>query len=95
MAGSRSKTGRFLAPSCTMTFLVPVGGTTGHPESTEGSVAHPPRDLLGEDICYPIDTKNSGTGGWWIWNPVEADRGTRTTGFSPMHEIADSRLLML
>ena len=67
--------GTLLGPILHHDLSVPVGGTTGHPESTEGSVAHPPRDLLGEDICYPIDTKNSGTGAWWIWNPVEADRG--------------------
>ena len=24
-----------------------------------------------QDICYPIDTKNSSTRGWWIWTPLK------------------------
>ena len=44
-----------------------VGRPAGDPEAAGGGLAHPPGDLLGQDIGYPIDTKNCGTRGGWAW----------------------------
>ena len=36
-------------------------------ESPAGTFPQPSYNLLGEDIGYPIDTKNCGTRGGWAW----------------------------
>ena len=56
--------GTLLGPILHHDLSVPVGGTIGHPESTEDSVAHPPRDLLGEDICY--SDRHQELRYWWM-----------------------------
>ena len=38
--------------------LVAVGCVGGHPEASRGGLPHPSDNLLGEDISYPIKTKN-------------------------------------
>ncbi len=43
--------------------VVAVGRPAADPEAARGGLPHPPRDLLGQDIGYPINTKRSDTHG--------------------------------
>ena len=60
---------------------VAVGHATGHPESPRSRLTHPPRDLLGKDICYSIDTKSLGIRGGWDLKPVDHDYEVMWIGY--------------
>ena len=62
--------GAFLRPVGHHDPVVTEGGVAGNPEAARGGLPHPPRDLLGEDISYPIDTKSSGSHGQKDLEPV-------------------------
>ena len=55
--------GALLHPVLDVDLLVAVGGEGGDPEASRRRLAHPPRNLLGKDIGYPINTKSSDTHG--------------------------------
>ena len=57
--------------------LVAVGGVGGHPEASRRGLPHPPRDLLGKDIGYSIETKRSGIHGRLDLKPVDSDDCSR------------------
>ena len=62
--------GAFLRPVGHHDPVVAEGGVAGNPEAARGGLPHPSRDLLGEDISYPIDTKSSGSHGQKDLEPV-------------------------
>ena len=61
-----------------------IGSHTGDPETPHGSLPHSPDDLLGQDISYPIDTKNLGIHGRLGLKAVDHDDCSQSLGwFNP------------
>ena len=58
--------------------VVAVGRPAGDPEAARCGLPHPPRDLLGQDIGYPIDTKRSDIHGRLDLKPVDNDDDSRS-----------------
>ena len=63
--------------------VVAEGGVAGNPEASRCGLPHPPRDLLGQDIGYPIDTKHCGIRGPSIWMQRAGTVASATAGIRP------------
>ena len=59
--------GALLGPVLHHELVVAIGHPAGHPEAPGRGLPHSSRDLLGQVIGYPIETKNCGTHGQWDW----------------------------
>ena len=79
--------GALLRPVLDVDLPVAVGGVGGHPEAARSGFPHPPRDLLGEDICYPINTKGSGIRGRSGLKLVSYDVSSRASCSSDTREV--------
>ena len=75
--------GALLHPVLDVDLLVAVGGEGGDPEAARSGLPHPPRDLLGEDIGYAINTKHCGIRGPSIWMQRAGTVASATAGIRP------------